>query len=163
MPSVSSCTADCITRSMLRGPLQLFCSIACVKAQHVPCLSVQHLGANETKIVEIIYFLLWSPSARACCRPEQAQSPTLRSHWQTCWGGAQTLTPVPCRTQIYNLGNTNPHTVTELVDLLERGLARKAKRRLVPMPATGDVLATFADISAAKEVCMTVDTVKGHE
>jgi hypothetical protein len=53
--------------------------------------------------------------------------------------------------------------VTELVDLLERGLARKAKRRLVPMPATGDVLATFADISAAKEVCMTVDTVKGHE
>ena len=54
--------------------------------------------------------------------------------------------------QIYNLGNTNPHTVTELVDLLERGLNRKAQRDLVPMPATGDVLATFADISAAKAV-----------
>ena len=54
--------------------------------------------------------------------------------------------------QIYNLGNTNPHTVTELVDLLERGLNRKAQRNLVPMPATGDVLATFADISAAKAV-----------
>ncbi len=54
--------------------------------------------------------------------------------------------------QIYNLGNTNPHTVTELVDLLERGLNRKAQRNLIPMPATGDVLATFADISAAKAV-----------
>jgi len=42
--------------------------------------------------------------------------------------------------------------VTELVDLLERGLNRKAVRNLVPMPATGDVLATFADISAAKAV-----------
>ena len=46
--------------------------------------------------------------------------------------------------------------MTELVDLLERGLNRKAKRNLIPMPATGDVLATFADISAAKAVRLTL-------
>ena len=54
--------------------------------------------------------------------------------------------------QIYNVGNTNPHTVTEMVDLLERFLQRPAKRWHVPVPPTGDVLATFADISAAEKV-----------
>lgn len=54
--------------------------------------------------------------------------------------------------QVYNLGNTQPHTVTEMVELLERHLGRKAVRNYVPVPPTGDVLATFADISAAKKV-----------
>ncbi len=54
--------------------------------------------------------------------------------------------------QVYNLGNTHPHTVTEMVDLLEKHLGRKATRKHIPVPATGDVLSTFADISAAKKV-----------
>ena len=54
--------------------------------------------------------------------------------------------------QIYNLGNTHPHTVTEMVDLLEAHLRRPAGRRYVPVPPTGDVLATFADITAARKV-----------
>jgi UDP-glucuronate 4-epimerase len=53
--------------------------------------------------------------------------------------------------KVYNLGNTHPHTVTEMVDLLERHLGRKAIRKNIPVPATGDVLSTLADISAAKK------------
>ena len=53
--------------------------------------------------------------------------------------------------QIYNLGNTNPHTVSELVELLEKCLDRKAKRFYRPVPPTGDVLSTYADVTAAKQ------------
>lgn len=55
-------------------------------------------------------------------------------------------------TRVYNLGNTQPHTVTELVDVLERSLGRLALRKVVPVPPTGDVLATFANVSAASRV-----------
>lgn len=56
------------------------------------------------------------------------------------------------RLQIYNLGNTRPHTVTDMVLLLERHLGREAIKRYVPVPPTGDVLATSADISDAQAV-----------
>ena len=58
--------------------------------------------------------------------------------------------------QIYNLGNTNPHTVSELVELLEKCLDRKAKRFYRPVPPTGDVLSTFADITAAKQASLSI-------
>lgn len=51
-----------------------------------------------------------------------------------------------------NLGNTHPHTVTELVDLLAESLDRPANKSYIPLPPKGDVLATFADISKAQEV-----------
>jgi UDP-glucuronate 4-epimerase len=54
--------------------------------------------------------------------------------------------------QVYNLGNTHPHTVSEMVALLEKHLGRRAVRKYIPVPPTGDVLATFADISAARKV-----------
>ena len=50
------------------------------------------------------------------------------------------------------MGNTQPHTVTEMVDLLEKHLRRPVKRWNIPVPPTGDVLATFADITEAKKV-----------
>lgn len=50
------------------------------------------------------------------------------------------------------MGNTSPHTVTELVEALEQNLGRAAVREYVPVPPTGDVLATFADIKHAREV-----------
>lgn len=53
--------------------------------------------------------------------------------------------------KLYNLGNTSPHTVTELVELLEKHLGRQAVRNYVPLPPTGDVLATFADVQHARE------------
>mmetsp|Transcript_10687 Transcript_10687/g.24351 ORF Transcript_10687/g.24351 Transcript_10687/m.24351 type:complete len:355 (+) Transcript_10687:86-1150(+) len=52
-----------------------------------------------------------------------------------------------------NLGNKDPVTVTYLVECLESALGKKAIRDYVPMPPTGDVLKTNADVSlAAKEL-----------
>tara|TARA_B100000683_G_scaffold275543_1_gene326673 strand:- start:441 stop:1637 length:1197 start_codon:yes stop_codon:yes gene_type:complete len=52
--------------------------------------------------------------------------------------------------RVYNLGNTNPVTVSDFVSALEKALGKAAKRDYVPMPKTGDVPFTHADISAAK-------------
>ncbi|OIW10818.1 hypothetical protein TanjilG_27764 [Lupinus angustifolius] len=49
--------------------------------------------------------------------------------------------------RIYNLGNTSPVPVTELVTILEKLLKVKAKRKVVPMPRNGDVRFTHANIS----------------
>jgi len=53
--------------------------------------------------------------------------------------------------RLFNLGNTHPETVTTLVENLEDILGKKAVKEYVPMPATGDVLATHANVSAAYE------------
>jgi len=53
--------------------------------------------------------------------------------------------------RLFNLGNTNPLPVTTLVENLEELLGKKAVKKVVPMPATGDVLATHANVSAAYE------------
>jgi len=45
---------------------------------------------------------------------------------------------------IYNLGNSNPSTVLELVAAIERATGVTAKTRLAP-PQPGDVTVTFAD------------------
>lgn len=49
--------------------------------------------------------------------------------------------------RIYNIGNNRPVEVTEVVRLLEKELGRPAVCELTPMQP-GDVLATYADISA---------------
>jgi UDP-glucuronate 4-epimerase len=54
-----------------------------------------------------------------------------------------------CKT--YNLGNKDPVTVSYLVDCLEKSIGKKAMRDYIPMPPTGDVLKTSADVSHAKE------------
>merc|ERR1712241_433166 len=41
--------------------------------------------------------------------------------------------------RLFNLGNTNPLPVTTLVENLEELLGKKAVKKVVPMPATGDV------------------------
>lgn len=53
--------------------------------------------------------------------------------------------------RIFNLGNTRVVTVTEMVDTLQELLGVKANVQYVPLPATGDVLKTNANISAAHE------------
>ncbi|KDD76295.1 hypothetical protein H632_c279p0 [Helicosporidium sp. ATCC 50920] len=55
------------------------------------------------------------------------------------------------RHEVFNLGNTAPHTVSELVDALDAALGTPAIRDMVPMPRQGDVLATFANISKAAD------------
>ena len=66
---------------------------------------------------------------------------------QGCLGALDTAASAPYR--IYNLGNTRPVTVTELVETLAKHLDRPAITQSVPMPQAGDVLYTHADVSAA--------------
>jgi len=56
----------------------------------------------------------------------------------------------PTAHDVFNLGNSHPESVLELVEVLESSLGRKAKLRLVDRPA-GDIEETFADCSHAKE------------
>jgi UDP-glucuronate 4-epimerase len=48
--------------------------------------------------------------------------------------------------QLYNIGNQNPVELLYLIEVLERCLGRKAKKRFLPMQP-GDVPATFADVT----------------
>merc|ERR1712178_78352 len=52
--------------------------------------------------------------------------------------------------KVINLGNKDPVTVSYLVDCLEKSLGKKANRNYMPMPPTGDVLKTPADVSKAE-------------
>merc|ERR1712050_775921 len=53
--------------------------------------------------------------------------------------------------KVYNLGNKDPVTVSYLVDCLETSLGKKGNRNYMPMPPTGDVLKTSADVSKAEK------------
>ncbi|CAA0820574.1 UDP-glucuronate 4-epimerase 2 [Striga hermonthica] len=55
----------------------------------------------------------------------------------------------PAQLRIYNLGNTSPVPVGKLVNILEKLLKVKAKKRVLTMPRNGDVLFTHANISLA--------------
>ncbi|PKA53110.1 UDP-glucuronate 4-epimerase 3 [Apostasia shenzhenica] len=57
----------------------------------------------------------------------------------------------PAQLRVFNLGNTSPVPVVELVSILERHLKVKAKKKVVKMPRNGDVLFTHANISLAKK------------
>lgn len=52
--------------------------------------------------------------------------------------------------QIFNLGNSSPVRVIEIVDLLEEIMNMPAKRKFVDLPPT-EVPLTYADISKAGE------------
>jgi len=53
--------------------------------------------------------------------------------------------------RIFNLGNTTPVPVSELVNILEKLLKVKVKRKVMPMPRNGDVRFTHANISRAEK------------
>lgn len=69
-----------------------------------------------------------------------------------CLGALDKIGPSvkPAPLKVYNLGNTHPENVTHMVDLIEKFLGKKAIRKYIPMPPTGDVLRTNADISLAQ-------------
>ncbi|RAL46222.1 hypothetical protein DM860_016655 [Cuscuta australis] len=56
----------------------------------------------------------------------------------------------PAQLRVFNLGNTSPVPVSDLVSILERLLKVKAKRQVMKMPRNGDVPFTHANISSAK-------------
>ncbi|XP_047981357.1 UDP-glucuronate 4-epimerase 3-like [Salvia hispanica] len=56
----------------------------------------------------------------------------------------------PAQLRVYNLGNTSPVPVGDLVSILEKLLKVKAKRLVMKMPRNGDVPFTHANISLAE-------------
>lgn len=56
---------------------------------------------------------------------------------------------VPDLYAIYNIGNGNPVKLMNFIETLENALNKKAKKEFLPMQP-GDVLKTFADVSALK-------------
>jgi UDP-glucuronate 4-epimerase len=56
----------------------------------------------------------------------------------------------PFEYEIFNLGNNRPVKLTYFIELIEKKLKKKAKRKLLPMQE-GDVPRTCADIEHAKE------------
>ena len=59
------------------------------------------------------------------------------------------LSTPPEQHKIYNLGNSAPNTLHELVDAVETACGQKAEKIILPQQP-GDVRSTFADTSAAK-------------
>ncbi|CAK7347899.1 unnamed protein product [Dovyalis caffra] len=57
----------------------------------------------------------------------------------------------PAQLRVFNLGNTSPVPVTDLVSILERLLKVKAKRNVMKLPHNGDVPYTHANISYANK------------
>jgi UDP-glucuronate 4-epimerase len=53
--------------------------------------------------------------------------------------------------RVYNIGNSQPVEVVELVDILEKIIGKPARRELLPMRPV-DVLETFADSSDLKRL-----------
>jgi UDP-glucuronate 4-epimerase len=51
--------------------------------------------------------------------------------------------------RLYNIGNSHPEELLDMVAILEELLGVEARRELLPMQA-GDVPATFADVSAMR-------------
>jgi len=55
----------------------------------------------------------------------------------------------PAQLRIYNLGNTSPVPVANLVSILEGLLSTKAKKHVIKMPRNGDVPYTHANVTLA--------------
>lgn len=51
--------------------------------------------------------------------------------------------------RMFNLGNTSPVPVMELVSILEKLLKVQAKKKVLPLPQNGDFKLTHANISSA--------------
>lgn len=56
----------------------------------------------------------------------------------------------PAQLRVYNLGNTSPVPVADLVGILERLLKVKANKKVMALPRNGDVQFTHANISLAQ-------------
>lgn len=86
-----------------------------------------------------------SSMAESCVPSETYQS---RGCLQGVMGALDTSEPGQER--LFNLGNTHPHTVSDLVSGLETVLGKTAVRHYVDLPNLGDVLQTHSNISAAQ-------------
>jgi len=61
--------------------------------------------------------------------------------------------------RLYNIGDSSPVGLMEMIAVLERALGREAVKRMLPMQP-GDVTATFADVSRLNALCGYAPKVK---
>ncbi len=64
--------------------------------------------------------------------------------------------------KVYNLGNSKPEVLLEFVELIEKTLKKKAKKKLLPIQP-GDVSKTYADIKESKRDLKFFPKIKIHE
>lgn len=64
--------------------------------------------------------------------------------------------------EIINLGNNKPIELNKFIELIEKALGKKAKKKMAPMQK-GDVIETFADIEKAKKLLKFKPEVKIEE
>lgn len=57
----------------------------------------------------------------------------------------------PAQLRVFNLGNTSPVPVNDLVSILEKLLKKKAKKVVLKMPRNGDVQFTHANVTLARK------------
>jgi UDP-glucuronate 4-epimerase len=60
--------------------------------------------------------------------------------------------PADGQHRLFNIGDSRPVGLMDMIDVLERALGRQAVKRMLPMQP-GDVTATFADVSRLKALC----------
>ena len=60
--------------------------------------------------------------------------------------------PASSQHRVFNIGDSRPVGLMDMIGILERALGREAVKRMRPMQP-GDVTATFADISRLKALC----------
>ena len=53
--------------------------------------------------------------------------------------------------RVVNIGNSKPEKLTDFIDLLEKSLGQKAKKKFLPIQA-GDLPATWADTSVLENL-----------
>jgi len=68
----------------------------------------------------------------------------------------------PGRFEVFNLGNSRPVRVDEMVDALQIALATPARRKFVPTPA-GEMTLTHADLTKACQVLGYSPKVSFHD
>jgi len=65
--------------------------------------------------------------------------------------GVMRALDVPCQFDVFNIGNSHPVRIDEMVDALAQALGKPARRRHIPTPA-GEMVLTHADLTKADRV-----------
>lgn len=60
--------------------------------------------------------------------------------------------PMPGEARIFNIGDSRPVPLMDMITLLETAVGRSAIKTMLPMQA-GDVTATYADVTKLKQLC----------
>jgi UDP-glucuronate 4-epimerase len=59
---------------------------------------------------------------------------------------------LPGEARIFNIGDSQPVALMDMITLLEKALGQEAVKQMLPMQP-GDVTATYADVSRLNQLC----------